>query len=173
MLSGKQFPFADILIPDYYVLISANPLSVDEWLSLPSYISTDKVYCPEGRLEIFTEKYFAQEVGEGSPFRLICLVCFLHILRRENGLCAAVLDGKYSLEVKQWRAPCETTALFVGVGGNYYLEGCRDRGVYWRSEGTVPNTVPPFVSCGALDKNGGCWYQDCPHGLYVADIDEA
>lgn len=61
------------------------------------------------------------------------------------------------------------TAVYNDNAGIYYLEGCRDSGIFWRDTSEKPQSVPPFISCGALDSNAGCWVEDCPYGAYFED----
>jgi len=152
----------------YYVVIG-NIEAGQDWIQIDPIVTDHPIYCPAGSVAIFTVDGLRDAKIHNSHLELLCLSCFLHILRKGNRIRSAILDGKYQLKVMPWRVPCETTAIYIDSNETYYLEGCRDTGVFWRSSKTKPRTVPPFISCGALDSNGGCWWEKCPNGAYFED----
>ena len=152
----------------YHAVLGSKQKGLD-WIRIDSIITDRPVYAPNGEVAVFSNVGLKQAKLLGSPFKLLCLSCFFHILRRGNRVRSAILDGKYYLMVRPWRAPCETTASYTDNNGTYYLEGCKDVGLFWRSSKETPRTVPPYISCGALDSNAGCWGEECPRGAYFED----
>ncbi len=142
-------------------------------VSLPSYVYEGNAKCYNGMLAIYSALHRPAKHSTFHPHKLLCLVCFLHVMRGEHKLRKVILDESYVLDVMPWRAPCETTAVYRGSEGLYYLEGCGEKGVYWRSSDKTPSTEPPYANCGALDTNGGCWGTDCQSGQYIEDDLEA
>jgi len=152
----------------YYIVINSENKGRD-WMIINPIVTDQPVFAPGGVIAIFSNLTIDDTKSIGIPLELICLVCFFHILRRDDRISSALLDDKYRLTIKPWRAPCETTAIYTDNDETYYLEGCGKRGVFWKSRGERPKTEPPFVSCGAFDTNAGCWGTDCPQGSYFED----
>jgi len=163
---GKHFVCKESIA--YYVILGTGDTGV-EWIQIDPIVTIRKVYAPKGLVAVFTDKELNHAKNLGTPLELLCLGCFFHILRKGNRVRSAILDDKYRLKVVPWRAPCETTAIHTDSNGTYYLEGCHNTGVFWRNSGDKPKTIPPFISCGALDSNAGCWEEECPHGFYFND----
>ena len=153
---------------EYYIVLGGQQVDKD-WLSIDPVVTDQPVFAPAGVVAIFSSPRIDHARRIGTPFELLCLSCFLHILRSGNGVRLAQLDGKYTIRILPWRSPCETTGVYEEAGNQYYLEGCRDSGVFWRNGTSAPTTKPPVVSCGAFDTNAGCWCEDCPHGAFFAD----
>jgi hypothetical protein len=152
----------------YYIVLGSKEKGGD-WLQIDPIITDRPVYAPEGKVAVFSGHGISQVRRIGTPFELLCLSCFFHHLRRGNRVRSAILDGQYCLIIRPWRAPCATTAIYTDNNETYYLEGCKEGGVFWRRGEERPKTEPPFISCGAFDSNAGCWGPDCPHDLYFED----
>ncbi len=152
----------------YYILIGTDQDDKD-WIYIDPIVTDRPIYAPGGSIAVFTDSALNRAAQIGEPLELICLSCFFHIVRRSNQARSATLDSEYKLEIKPWRAACETTAIHEDDNGEYYLEGCVEKGVFWRSSNENPQTEPPFITCGAFDANAGCWYEDCPDGVYFED----
>jgi hypothetical protein len=156
----------------YYVLISPHKTN-DDWRKILPLITEDFVYFPQGKAAIYSSIYVNEQENKEDFFELICLSCFYQIMRATIKLRSSVIDNQFEVLIKPWRTPCETTALFTDLDGQiYYLEGCREYGVFWRSKQQRPLTVPPFISCGAFDEIARCWGEECPHDYYVSDEEE-
>ena len=156
---------------DYFIVLRESAKG-KEWVNIDPVVTDHFVYAPKGEIAVFTSVGLHENSHIGEPLELLCLACFYHIVRRSNRFRHSIIDGKYRVRIKPWRAPCETTAVYEEGKYAYYLEGCRHSGVYWRAIKDCPKTEPPFISCGAFDTNAGCWQEDCPHGVYFED-DEA
>jgi hypothetical protein len=159
--------------PEIYFILTSNSKINNQWHKIEPMITSDYVYFIDGAVAVYSSFDIANNQDHGNPLELICLVCFYHIMRKAMKLRSSVIDDQFYVQIKPWRAPCESTAIFTNKdGGIYFLEGCRDTGVFWRPAKNSPRTVPPFVSCGALDTNGGCWGEDCSFGYYFEDEEE-
>ena len=164
--------FVDSVPEAYYILTSPMKIG-DHWRNIESIITDEYVYFPNGAIAVYSSLDKAKRQNKGKPFELACLSCFYHIMRLTMRLRSSVVDNKFHVRIKPWRAPCESTAVYTDKKGETYcLEGCRGIGVFWRSKSAKPRTEPPFVSCGAFDTNAGCWGEECPHGYYFADEEE-
>ncbi len=155
--------------PLTYYLIHDSHDNDPDWILINPIVTDLPIYAPRGAVAVFSASHLAQAEQIGTPLEIICLSCFSHILRIGNRVRLIILDGKYNLMIRPWRAPCESTAIYTEKNKIYYLEGCRSSGVFWRSVSERPRTAPPFISCGAFDSNGGCWGKDCPHDSYHED----
>jgi hypothetical protein len=165
-----QSEFANGISLNYYILTSKKKLSND-WKKIDSRVTSNYVYFPQGLISVYSEKWHFDIKDKHTSFeKLICLSCFYHILRSTLKIRATIMDEEYRSLLQAWRTPCETTAVFISKDeGIFYLEGCYENGLYWKNVKEKPITIPPFVSCGSLDSNGGCWYEDCPDGMFVED----
>ena len=168
--------FYDMLVADppraYYILISSEKTD-GQWRRIDPMITQEYVYFPEGFVAVYSSPEIAREQQKGKLLELLCLSCFYHILRMTMKLRFSIIDNRFRVQIKPWRAPCESAAVITDTDGKvYYLEGCREIGVFWRWAEEIPKTTPPFISCGALDQNAGCWGEDCPHGYYFQDEEE-
>jgi hypothetical protein len=153
---------------NYFAILGGEEQSED-WLCINPIVTNRPVWTPNKKIAIFSNLGLKKAKNLGEPLELICLSCFFHVLRKGNRIRDAILDDQYNLSILPWRAPCETTAIYRDKGPTYFIEGCRDSGIFWRNIKQGPTTEPPLLSCGALDTNGGCWYEECPHGAFFKD----
>ncbi|MBT7081017.1 MAG: hypothetical protein HN929_06070 [Chloroflexi bacterium] len=155
----------------YYILVSPS-IDGNDWIKIDPIVTDDFVYAPQGDIAVYTQEGLKSIPDMGTPFELMCLKCFYQITRKSNHIRRSILDGCYRLTIKPWRAPCETTALYSDDTNTYYLQGGANHTVRWRDSANKPSTEPPFVTCGALDANAGCWLTECPYNEYVDDNEE-
>ncbi len=111
--------------------------------------------------------YSSEELADAAcvkktdrALELVCLACFLNILRPRIGTDAMVLDDVLHCSVAAWRAPCQTTAVLEDDGERYYVEGCAEGGVFWSHASEKAETTPPFLQCGA--QYADCVWGGCP-----------
>jgi hypothetical protein len=97
-----------------------------------------------------------------KPLELTCLACFLNVMRTQAELKTIRLNDFFDCEVHAWRSPCQTTALLTEGEQTYYIEGCRESGVYWKPTEVKPSTSPAFLQCGATGID--CIWSRCPRG---------
>jgi len=160
--------FLDAQPHTYYCVVSRKPCQ--DGIQLPELAALGQKRFVRVPLPVFSSKAAAQSActrGE-EAMPLICLSCFLNIVRSRRRIAVMRLDGTHLCQVITWRSPCETTALLRHDGATYFLEGCRDSGVYWRPVGELPLTVPPLSKCGATD--GDCFWGSCPTGWPFLDL---
>ena len=154
---------------DYYCIVSDEPSY--SAVSLPDFITDGRELFIGDPLRIYSSKKLASDssnLGE-EPLHLICLVCFLNAVRSRLGLEDMLVDGTWRCKVVAWRAPCQTTAILRDQGDEYYIEGCRDSGVYWKPISEEATTPPPFLECGAPRID--CLWHECPNGWQFMDDD--
>ena len=139
-----------------------NQIHSEASKQLPDFATNGKIRFIEEPLHLYNSKKLAARAfcrGE-EPLALICLCCFLNIVRSRLAVRTAILNDHFHCSIEAWRTPCQTTALINEEGRRYYIEGCRDTGVFWRSAEVKPTTQPPFIVCGAQ-------HLDCLlHSLY-------
>lgn len=154
---------------DYYCIVTHEPSNSS--VLLPDFITEGDELFTSGQLNIYSSEKIARESCKNGeePLYLICLSCFLNIVRSRLGLKEMVLDGVFHCEVAAWRAPCETTAMLRNQGEAYYIEGCRDSGVYWKPISEKAQTPPPFITCGTSEIE--CLWYECNNGWEFMDDD--
>jgi hypothetical protein len=80
-----------------------------------------------------------------------------------------LLNEEYQCDVASWRTPCQTTAILKNNNDAYYIEGCRESGVFWKSMKDKPESPPAFLQCGATSMD--CIWDGCPNGWEFFDTD--
>jgi len=154
---------------DYWCLVSGKPDG--ESVRIPELAAGGRQLYTPPRLRAFSAKRNASAAcakGE-EVLPLLCLSCFVNILRSRVGIEEMLLDGEHICEVRAWRSPCETTAILRHETGAYFAEGCRETGVFWRPVGELPGAPPPLSRCGALE--GDCVWGKCHLGWPFLDAE--
>lgn len=152
---------------DYYCIVSKEYSEASK--QLPEFAVNGKIRFIEEPLRLYNSKKLAARAcrhGE-EPLALICLCCFLNIVRSRLAVRTAILNDHFHCSIEAWRTPCQTTALINEEGRRYYVEGCRDTGVFWRPVEVKPTTPPPFIVCGAQHLD--CLLHSCPNGWVFMD----
>jgi hypothetical protein len=154
---------------EYYCVVSNKGNSND--LALPEFISEDGPLFATNPLRVYSSEKLASSAcgGNEKPLYLICLACFLNILRSRIGINKMLLNGQYLCDVSSWRTPCQTTAILKNANDTYYIEGCRKSGVFWKPLTEKPEFPPAFLMCGA--KGMDCIWDECPNGWEFFDTE--
>jgi hypothetical protein len=154
---------------EYYCIVAKD--SFKGAVQLPDFATNGKKRFVKEPIRIYTsEKLASQACQSGEePLHLICLGCFLNVVRSRLKIRTAIINDSFSCDIVAWRAACQTTAILTEGGRRYYIEGCRDSGVFWRPIEEKPTTPPPYLVCGA--EGVDCLWYDCPNGWAFMDDD--
>ena len=147
---------------DYYCIVAKEPFMGT--FQLPEFAVNGQERYIKEPLRLYSSKKLARRgcKRREESLHLMCLACFLNIVRSRFEVKSAVLNDYFPCNVVAWRAPCQTTAILTESSHRYYIEGCQDTGVFWRPVAEKPTTPPPFLVCGAQYID--CLWYDCPNG---------
>jgi hypothetical protein len=147
---------------DYYCLVTET--RSNDAIELPRMLTEDDILYVSNPLRVFNSEKFADKActtGE-KPLYLICLACFLNIIRTRLRIKKMILNNLFLCQVDAWRTPCQTTATFEHSGQTYFIEGCQESGVFWKNTQDKAITTPPFLQCGTTYLD--CIWNECPNG---------
>ena len=117
---------------DYYCIVSTK--STRETVQLPEPVANGKTRFMKFPPRIYSSKELALHAcqGDEEPLYLICLICFLGILRSRLRIGMSIFNDHFECSLFPGRIDCQTTALLILGDVRYLVEGSKDTGVFWR-----------------------------------------